>query len=1239
MQLSRKKGKRVKYIIVIIFLIFVVILAYISHLQNQKSNDDKNNKNRELILNLWNIYELFGEKGLRNFVNVNSESITPTLILYIVEYGIIRHQEDLINIALITAKEKKDEKFLADVYCKMGELIILFSDKTKAVNYLEKAITIYKRLNDTIGQGNVYLQKGNMHYFNRNMSMANEMYAKALSFYEKMKYHHGMGNVYKQKGNICFLLGDYKNAIKMFDKAVVFFKIIKNQKAENDVLMEMWQIYMYLSDDSRADKIFQKKLRFLRRQNEPGPIGLLYWKKGQMYLILCQYNEGLEMFGKALYYYKKAGLKEPQGDIYQGIGNIYSDTGKHQDALKMYDKALLFYDNKNFNNIGSLYKYKGEVYSKSGESKKAIEMYNNALECYKKTGNTYLQATVYLKIGNLYLQLNNNSKAIGMYQNALDLFEKLDNPGGQGTIYLSKGNIYSFKGEYSKAIKMYNKAIDHYKRKNDSIGQGDVYTSMGNIYSITGENLQALHMYVKAMDSFKRRKSYESLIGQGDLYQKMGAFYYKIGYNFRALKMNKKALSFFEKTGVNIGIANTYIDQYFIYSSNGENSRGIEMLDKSFEYYKKMGNLIGQGNVYQKKGETYFQTGDIPGAFEMYDKALNFLKKSGDIIGQGNVYRSQGEIYFHTGDNSSALNLYNKALSLYKKIEDVESESIVLRGKARVLAKMGKKNDALGLFEKGIAKLEKVRNKTTLSEMKRTFMEKVHEQYEETVLFMLRNNYHEKGFQYAEKMRARVFLDRLAEGMEKVNKGLSPELKKRINEMVFKRSAKRKNIADEIMEENQNQKELEELKKNLDEIEMELDKLYIEIRQKNPRCASIFYPGIVELKNLRQKILKKDELLLEYFVSKESIYLFLVSQEDFKVKKLEADRKKIDGAIKKYINVIPKAQPTKSFSKENDRIKCLFDLYCLIFSPIENDINGRKLIIAPDGQLAKIPFEALVSGRDKKTRKTVFLIEKNPIKYIQSASALAFLRSLDKSDVVNDNLVAFGDPVYDYVNFKMGRPEKGSRLRSPKEIDEIKDFYRSRYIQAGGPFDRLTGSSEEVRTIAGLFEKKGQKPVLYLRDKATENNAKSLTMNRFGYIHFGCHGEAGDEFQSLVLSQDIPGETEDGFFSFDEIMSCDYNAQLVVLSACKTNLGKIARGEGLIGLTRAIMYAGTPAVVSSLWKVNDTAAKELMVRFYKNLLEKGMEKSEALRQAKLELLNSKNYGSPIFWSAFVMYGE
>lgn len=188
--------------------------------------------------------------------------------------------------------------------------------------------------------------------------------------------------------------------------------------------------------------------------------------------------------------------------------------------------------------------------------------------------------------------------------------------------------------------------------------------------------------------------------------------------------------------------------------------------------------------------------------------------------------------------------------------------------------------------------------------------------------------------------------------------------------------------------------------------------------------------------------------------------------------------------------------------------------------------------------------------------------------------------------------------------------------------------------------DRLPHSGEEIKTIARLFEKESLKSVAHLREQAAEEQAKAANMKDFDYIHFSCHGLLSDDFQSLVLSKlPLDKSKEDDYFTLNEVMNCDYHAKLVVLTACETGSGKMYKGEGVTGLTRAVMYAGTPAVVASLWKVDDTATKELMINFYKNMLEKNLDKTEALRQAKLDMIKNKKYTSPLYWSAFVMYGE
>jgi len=380
--------------------------------------------------------------------------------------------------------------------------------------------------------------------------------------------------------------------------------------------------------------------------------------------------------------------------------------------------------------------------------------------------------------------------------------------------------------------------------------------------------------------------------------------------------------------------------------------------------------------------------------------------------------------------------------------------------------------------------------------------------------------------------------------------------------------------------------------------------------------------------------------LLVYFISQNKLYVLSISKEDFEVVPIGIEKAELDNIINEYLSILRRGElnEIRIFGKV---------VYGKLFSPLEEVLSkNRHVIVIPDGELSKIPFESFVIGETKSERPE-FLLEKYQIKYIPSGSVLSELRSEPLSklsatyhvDKKSRNFIGFGDPIYDYESFKEGQPEQDSAVPHGQKDNRVTDIYRSRYIRAGGLLTRLSGSGEEIRAIARLFERGALKCVIRLREDATEDNAKAEGMKNFDFIHFACHGIFGGGFQSLALSQDIPGSKEDGYFTLNEAMNCNYNAQLVVLSGCRTGSGEVGGGENIAGLARAFMYTGTPAVVASLWKVDDTATKELMVKFYENMLEKNMDKVEALRQAKLELLETQTFSSPYFWSAFIMYGE
>ena len=1043
------------------FFIFLFLFSAVLFGQGNQVEDDK----KKLIEEILTLYKTKGDEEVRNFVKKNKDNISRNFIVELAESGVTERNEKWLKISKTIAEEKKDERSLADVYFHTGDFLRLIANYNEANYYFEKALRIYIKINDLVGQGEVYHRKGEIYHIIKDHSETDEMYDKALLFFKKAQSFIGQGNVYHSKGNLYLTTGDYSEALEMYDKALFFFK------------------------------------------KERGVLGLggVFFRKGEFYLRIGNNLKASEMYEKALNLYKKVEDLQGQGNVYLGMGRIYSFSEDSSKALEMYDKALVF---------------------------------------FKKVGEPIGQGNVYRSKGAIYLRTDDNSKALEMLDLALSFFEKAGEPIGQGNVYWSKGEIYFEIGDSSKAFECYDKALVFFKKVRDPQGQGNVYSRMGRIYFFAGDNSKALEMYHKAQ-----------------------------------------------------------------------------------AFYEKVRDLISLGNVYFFKGNIYMMMGNFKKVLEMYGKALSSFDEAGELQGKGNVHTIMGLIYFFIGNNSRALQMYEKAFTLYKTIGATASESLILYLKTMILTKLGKKDETLALFESSISKVERIRGRTPLSELKIPLLAKFYFLYKEAILFMLENKYDERGYKYFEFMRARSFLEQLSEGLVKLDKGISPEFKQKRDTLISKLSVINRNIAETSGK--KHEKKLTELTEQLRKIEIQLDEVKLKIRSRNPLYASVQYPEPVLLNDLQENILKYDELLLEYFVSDKNVYVFMIGQNEFKVIKLKMREKDTRRMVNRYLLAIKE-------KKIELRAKYAAELYTHLFEPVEEMIKRKKnIIIVPDGELAKIPFESFVIG-EKKSGKPVYLLEKYRIKYIQSASVLATLRKHYRKVGKTNHFIGFGDPVYDYENFKQGKPERG--VPDPDKGNEIKEIHRGKYDREGGMFNRLPGSGQEVEAIAELFNKQNQKSVVYLRDKANEENAKSLDMKQFDYIHFSCHGVLGDGFQSLVLSQ-IPKAKEDGYLTLNEIMNCDYHAKLVVLSACQTGSGKMERAEGVTGLTRAVMYAGTPAVVASLWNVQDIATKELMVKFYENILEKGMNKEEALRQAKLEMIKSRKYSSPYFWSAFVMYGE
>ena len=282
----------------------------------------------------------------------------------------------------------------------------------------------------------------------------------------------------------------------------------------------------------------------------------------------------------------------------------------------------------------------------------------------------------------------------------------------------------------------------------------------------------------------------------------------------------------------------------------------------------------------------------------------------------------------------------------------------------------------------------------------------------------------------------------------------------------------------------------------------------------------------------------------------------------------------------------------------------------------------KNIVIIPDDILHLLPFETLIIHPEERD----WLIKEYSIAYIPSFSSLRELaqRKHNGRKPTKDILV-FGDPFY-------GPTEEDSIGSNPQ--DAFQDFYTNAALK----FSRLKYSSFEINKIISLF--KPAKRESFRRESASEDQLKAQDLADYKILHFATHGLIDDNKparSSIILSLD-EDPTEDGLLQMREVFNLKMNSDLVTLSACQTGLGRFIRGEGIEGLSRAFFYAGASSVLMSLWAVNDEATYQLMERFYYHL-RSSETLSDALQDAKVELIESGVLSHPYYWAGFILTGR
>jgi len=327
-------------------------------------------------------------------------------------------------------------------------------------------------------------------------------------------------------------------------------------------------------------------------------------------------------------------------------------------------------------------------------------------------------------------------------------------------------------------------------------------------------------------------------------------------------------------------------------------------------------------------------------------------------------------------------------------------------------------------------------------------------------------------------------------------------------------------------------------------------------------------------------------------------------------------------------------------------------LYKVVLEPAAAMIGDKRVMVVADGALNYIPFEVLLKTSDTGDFSSLnYLVKSNEVIYAPSASVVGAIKQ-QRTKNASRTMLIIADPVFNSNDARAQKrtaaPSSDSDVRGLGIQSALTDVSGSAPPAPSGqmeglPLARLTGTRTEADQISKLAKASGGQADVWLDLDANEDNLGARDISKYRIIHVATHGLLNAErpqFTGVVLSL-VGNKTHDGFVRTDEVFNLHLGSPLVMLSACETGLGKEKRGEGVMGLTRAFMYAGAPTVGVSLWSVADKSTADLMTDFYKRLLTspEGTTSSSALRGAQLAMISGKKYSAPFFWAPFVLVGD
>jgi CHAT domain-containing protein len=909
------------------------------------------------------------------------------------------------------------------------------------------------------------------------------------------------------------------------------------------------------------------------------------------------------------------------------IGGVYANLSQPTKALEYLLKALPAIRAAGDQRAEAFTLHAiGASYANRGDLAKALEYQQGELLLSQKLGDKARQAAALQNIGNTYGKMGDNTRSLDYYRRSLVLWRALGNRGNEAEALHHIGCVYIDSGEPQKGLDyLLNQALPLRRAVGNHRREALTLQVIGVAYDQLGDPQNAQDYYRQALST---ARTYKDKSQEAEARAHLGEHYLLLNEPERALEYLNPALFVRRQLEDRLGEATTLYLLGTAYRELGEMRKALAQQQYALRLYDAMSNHAGGVEVYLEMGAIYSALHEPQLAVKYYNRARVYASANPDMNDEALALLGLGSVYTSMGYVRTSLQYLNRAYQLVHAREPM-TEAGVLYELARAERSAHHLSTALDHVNAALGLTEHLRGAIPSSDVRASYLASVRERYELKIALLMQlqrlhptEDFDAQALEASEHARVRSLLDVLAESPADIHQGVEPELLERERSLQTALKAKA-GYRIQLLSDKHTEQQASDLEKEISTLTTEYEETEAQIRERSPRYAGLTQPQTLTLAEI-QHLLDPDTTLLEYWLGEEGSYLWVVTPNSLESYSLPK-RTEIESAARKAYAELSVNNPAagNAFTLALGR---------MLLSPIAQSVHGKRLVIVAEGTLQYIPFAAL------RAAQTVPLISTNEVVALPSISTLALQRAEMKDRIPAPRQVAvLADPVFHRNDPRVA----GVSGDVPADVIANDRLERSAKESGLMSLDRLPATRREAEAIIGVAGKDSSLEALDF--DASLETAISAELSRYRIVHFASHtllNSRHPELSGIILSLvDHKGKPQDGFLEAHEIYNLKLNADLVVLSACETALGKEIRGEGLVGLARAFMYAGAPRVVATLWRVPDSATAELMKQFYTGIVKQDLPPAAALRQAQVSLSKDKRWSAPYYWAGFTLQGD